>query len=104
MFSLIELKKIIEDLNHTRQVELLKIFVKYDTSINENKNGIFINLSFVNEICLAEINKYLLYIKEQDKNLKEIEDLKAEFMKEHFDINDLKNQNKDNNLYLNNYE
>ena len=104
MFSLIELKKIIEDLNHTRQLELLKIFLKHNTSISENKNGIFINLSYINNECLEEINKYVIYIKEQDENLQEMENMKAIFIKEHFDLNIMKNQNKENTSYSNNYE
>ena len=39
MPTLVEIKKTMESLNKTRQIELLKIFLKNNVSISENNNG-----------------------------------------------------------------
>lgn len=103
MTTLVEIKKIIESLNKTRQVEILKIFLKKNVSISENNNGTFVNLSFLSEECLTEITEYLNYIKDQEASLKTLENVKAEFIKEHFD-NNIENHNKETStVYNNNY-
>ena len=66
--SLVDIKKTIESLNKTRQVEILKIFLKNNVSISENNNGTFINLSFLSEDCLNEVKEYLNYIKRVNNN------------------------------------
>ena len=43
MSSLGDLKKTIETLNKTRQLEILKIFLKNKIDVSENKNGSFVN-------------------------------------------------------------
>ena len=103
MTTLVDIKKTIESLNKTRQVEILKIFLKNNVSISENNNGTFINLSFLSEDCLNELREYINYIKDQEASLKTIENVKAEFLKEHFD-NSIENHNKENpTVYTNNY-
>ena len=102
MSTLVEIKKTIESLNKTRQVEILKIFLKNNVSISENNNGTFVNLSFLPEECLTELKEYLNYIKDQEASLKTLENVKAEFIKEHFD-NNIDNHNKDITPVYNNY-
>lgn len=102
MSTLVEIKKNIESLNKTRQVEILKIFLKNNVSISENNNGTFVNLSFLPEECLNEIKEYLNYIKDQEASLKTLEKVKAEFIKEHFD-NTVENHNKETPPVYNNY-
>lgn len=102
MSALVEIKKTIESLNKTRQVEILKIFLKNNVSISENNNGTFVNLSFLPEECLTELKEYLNYIKDQEASLKTLENVKAEFIKEHFD-NNIDNHNKDITPVYNNY-
>ena len=102
MTTLIEIKKTIESLNKTRQVEILKIFLKNNVSISENNNGTFINLSFLSEDCLNELKEYLNYIKDQEASLKTLENVKAEFIKEHFE-NNVENHNKETTPVYNNY-
>ena len=102
MSTLVEIKKTIESLNKTRQVEILKIFLKNNVSISENNNGTFINLSHLQEDCLNELKDYLNYIKDQEASLKTIENVKAEFIKEHFD-NTIENHNKETPPVYNNY-
>ena len=102
IMSLVDIKKTIESLNKTRQVEILKIFLKNNVSISENNNGTFINLSFLSEDCLNEVKEYLNYIKDQEASLKTLENVKAEFIKEHFD-NNMENHNKETPPVYNNY-
>lgn len=102
MLSLIDLKTKIENLNKTRQIEILKIFKKNNISYSENNNGTFVNLTFLSEECLNEIKNYLSYINDQEETLEELESVKAEFIKEHFDKSQ-ENDNKDKVTYNNNY-
>ena len=72
--SLQFLKETIEDLPKFNQVEILRILNKDpDVRINENKNGIFVNLSLVNEERIKEIRNYVDYVNKQTKTLNEIE-------------------------------
>ncbi len=76
--ELLQLKSRIEKLNKQHQIEILKIFLKHDIEITENKNGTFINLTYLKKRPINEINKYLKYIEEQEKLLSEAENLKNE--------------------------
>ena len=80
------IKKKIESLNKIRQIEIMKILIQNNISISENNNGSFVNLSYVPQECIDEITEYLEYINDQEETLEEIETVKAEFIKEHFDV------------------
>ena len=72
--SLQTLKEIIEELPKFNQIEILKILKKApDVTINENKNGIFVNLSLIDNKIIQEIRQYVDYVKKQTKTLDEIE-------------------------------
>ena len=47
--------------------------------LNENKNGIFVNMSFLSKEVIQEIDKYVNYIQEQMEALQTIEYQKEEF-------------------------
>tara|TARA_Y100000992_G_C21268727_1_gene495409 strand:+ start:1603 stop:1902 length:300 start_codon:yes stop_codon:yes gene_type:complete len=80
------LKKKIESLNKNHQIEILKIFLENDIKVNENKSGIFINMSFLETDILEKINKYLMYIQEQENNLNSLETQKEEFKNTYFNL------------------
>ena len=80
------LKKKIENLNKNHQIEVLKIFLENDIKVNENKSGIFINMSFLETDILEKINKYLMYIQEQENNLNSLETQKEEFKNTYFNL------------------
>ena len=80
------LKKKIESLNKNHQIEILKIFLENDIKVNENKSGIFINMSFLETDILEKINKYLMYIQEQESNLNSLETQKEEFKNTYFNL------------------
>lgn len=68
------LKEKIEALDKFHQIEILRILNKNTSSIlNENNNGVFINLTNINNNVIEEIEKYLDYVKKQEKQLTEIE-------------------------------
>ena len=62
------------------QIEVLKILKKSQTiKLNENKSGIFVNLSFVSNEILEEIDKYVNYVSDQETVINIIESQKQEF-------------------------
>tara|TARA_B100000035_G_C20577132_1_gene369440 strand:+ start:162 stop:458 length:297 start_codon:yes stop_codon:yes gene_type:complete len=83
--KLIKLKEQIEMLSNFHQIEILKIFKKYDDVIlNENKNGIFINMSHINVNIINEIEEYLSYVKTQESHIKIIENEKKKLSDKYF--------------------
>jgi hypothetical protein len=74
MTELNYLKERIEKLNKFHQVEILKLLKTADTcTLNENKNGIFINLTSLNDNIIDELEKYLEYVQTQETELSETE-------------------------------
>jgi hypothetical protein len=93
------LKQKIESLSKGQQIEILKIFLENETKLNENKSGIFINMSFLKEDVLEKLDKYLEYIKDQEHNLNNLETQKQEFKETYFNMKG----NKDNVSLTNSY-
>ena len=56
---------------------LIKNGIKY----SENRNGVFINMNFLSSETLEEIKLTLLYIREQEKTINDIELLKSNLNK-----------------------
>jgi hypothetical protein len=82
--KLILLKNQIENLDKIHHVKILKILKDNKIKFSENRNGIFINMISFNEKTIDDIKKTLLYIKEQERNLKDIESIKKELNKDYF--------------------
>jgi len=94
MTELNHLKERIENLNKFHQVEILKLLKTDDTcTLNENKNGIFINLTSLNDKIIYEIEKYLEYVQKQESQLSETETQKSILSNTFFKDN---KDNKDN--------
>jgi len=74
-----ELKQKIEALEKFHQIEILKILSKNLCKLNENKNGIFVNMSFLPNEVIQEIDKYMEYINDQSEAFQTIEYQKEEF-------------------------
>ena len=49
-------------------------------SINENKSGVFINLSYLETEVLDQIKKYMEYVSEQENMLTPFETMKTNMM------------------------
>ena len=78
--SLITIKDKIEKMHKNNQIEVLKILKKYQNiKLNENKSGIFVNLSFLSKEILEEINQYVNYVNDQENVINTIETQKQEF-------------------------
>ena len=78
--SLSSIKDKIEKMPKNNQIEILKILKKYqNTKLNENKSGIFVNLSFLSNEILDEIDKYVNYVNDQETVINSIESQKQEF-------------------------
>ena len=93
------LKQKNKSLSKGQQIEILKIFLENETKLNENKSGIFINMSFLKQDVLEKLDKYLEYIKDQEHNLNNLETQKQEFKETYFNMKG----NKDNVSLTNSY-
>ena len=85
------IRETIENMNKFNQIEILKIFNKYEKVIlNENKYGIHINLSEIDKEIIDELNYYIKYVNTQEQNLNYIEQQKEDFRNTYFskDIKD----------------
>lgn len=86
------MKRFIENMNKYHQVEILKILSKNLCKINENKSGVYVNLSFLPKETIIEIEKYIEYSKEQEESFKTIEYQKEEFKNAYFNEKDNKEE------------
>jgi hypothetical protein len=82
--SLKFLKEKIESTNLFHQIEILRIFNDNSVQINENKNGVFINLTYVDSSILDKVYKYLSYVNKQEDQLNEIEKEKEKIVTSFF--------------------
>ena len=85
------MKQKIESLGKTHQIEVLRIIKKNPaTTLNENKSGIYINLTFLAELC-----EFIRYISDQEQLLDTMEKQKQDFKNIFF----LDKEDKDNLMY-----
>lgn len=82
---LMALKDGIENMPVVHQIEILRILNAKHTQINENKNGVFVNISKLNNELLQELYDYMTYVIKQEKQLNEVEEQKQSLTKEFFD-------------------
>ncbi len=93
--KLIVLKEQIENLDAFHHNKILKVLVKNNIKYSENRNGIFVNMNSFDKNTVKEIEESLQYIKNQEKNLQDIETIKKEINKDYFE-----NDNKDKNTVI----
>jgi hypothetical protein len=73
-FELEDIKNKIESMDKIHHIEILKILKKSAAiKLNENKSGIFVNLSFLSTTILDEIKKYIHYINVQETSISHLE-------------------------------
>jgi len=78
--ELINLQNIIENMEKTNQVKVLRILKRHtDVTINENKNGIHINLSELKKTIIDELMKFVNYVNKQNMMLNQAEKIKEEY-------------------------
>uniref|UniRef100_A0A6C0HZF9 NET domain-containing protein n=1 Tax=viral metagenome TaxID=1070528 RepID=A0A6C0HZF9_9ZZZZ len=87
------IKNKIETLTKTQQIEVLRIIKKHPTSkLNENKNGIYINLTFLPIEAIQELQEFIQYTLDQEEVLTPLETQKQDFKKTFF----IEKEDKDN--------
>lgn len=60
------IKNKIENMNKIQHIEILKILKKYKSiKLNENKTGVYVNISFLNKKIIQELEEYIRYIEDQ---------------------------------------
>lgn len=65
------MKSKIENMNKFQHIEILKILKKYKSvKLNENKNGVYINISYLPKKAVQELEFYIKYIDDQTTILK----------------------------------
>lgn len=79
-----EMKTNIESMDKHNQVEILKILTDNNCKVNENKSGVYVNISYLDKETLDKLSKYINYINEQETNLQTMEYQKQEFQKSFF--------------------
>ena len=78
--QLVFLKDKIEKMTKTQQLDILRILKKNSAiKLNENKSGIFVNISFLPKESIEEIDKYVKYVGDQESELNLLENQKQEF-------------------------
>ena len=78
------IKKTIEQWPKHHQIEVLKIIKNSSSTINENKSGIYINMSFLSETTISEIQTYIKYVQDQEYILTPLECQKEGFKNSFF--------------------
>ena len=74
------IKRCVESMPKIHHIEILRILKNIpNVKLNENKSGVYINLTFLPKETLDEISYYINYITEQEKTLKMDETQKTEF-------------------------
>jgi hypothetical protein len=78
--TLNNIRESIENMNKFNQIEVLRILSKHkNVIINENKYGIHINLSELDNYIVDELNMYIKYVDAQEYELDNIEKQKEEY-------------------------
>ena len=80
----------IENMNKFNKIEVLRILNKHkDVILNENKYGIHVNLTELNDSVINELKAYINYVSKQEVTLSEVEKQKEDFKNIYFgkDIN-----------------
>ena len=84
--ELVQIKTSVEKMSKFHQVNILKILSsKKDLTINENNNGVFINLSDLDDSVLKELHNYIHYVNEQESDLNQHEQKKEKYKTVFFD-------------------
>jgi hypothetical protein len=81
---LVQLRENIESLSVFHQKEILRILHINKVTLCQNKNGVFINLTYVDSSIIQLLSDYLNYVKKQEFNLSEIEDKKQTLSTQYF--------------------
>ena len=90
------IKDIIEGFEKEQQIQILRIFKVRNININENKNGVFINLTNLDPKSIEELELFINHLKTQDKILSTNENVKTTYIETFF--KDIKNNKVDKGI------
>jgi hypothetical protein len=84
--DLVYIQKIVQSMSKFNQIEVLRILKSDDSIIlNENKYGIFVNLTELKNDVIHKIKNFINYINTQEMNLIQIENQKEIYKNNFFD-------------------
>jgi hypothetical protein len=86
-----DMREQIQNMTKFNQIEILRILVKHNVTVNENQYGIHVNLTELSEEILDEIELYVQYVNAQETYLNNAEQQKEQyknifFLKDNKDI------------------
>jgi|LakMenEpi03Aug12_release.lakeMendotaPanAssembly.Ray.scaffolds.fasta_scaffold1637603_2 hypothetical protein len=85
--TLIMIRDLIHEMNKYNQIEVLRIMKNYENiTLNENRYGIHINLTDLNEEQINELTSYINYVSIQETTLNYGEQQKNTFKNELFSV------------------
>lgn len=82
--ALKSLRDKIELLTIFNQTEIFRIMFTNKVTFSENKNGVFINLTYVDADVIEKISEYIVYVSKQESHLNEVEDKKTFLSNQYF--------------------
>lgn len=82
--SLKMLRDNIEALPNFHQIEILRILYKNHITFSENKNGVFLNLSYVSLDVIHKISEYVTFVQNQENQMCEFEKKKMTLSNQYF--------------------
>jgi hypothetical protein len=80
------LKDKIEKLDKDKHIDIFKIFKENNIPFSENSNGIFINISEINDTIIEKLGDYVDYFYKQENILNKAEKEKEKYAKEFYKI------------------
>ena len=78
------LKDSIQNMEKIHQLQILEICNNHHVQYTENSNGIFINMTLLNDSILTAMSEYMNYINLQQKQLDNIEAAKNKYKEEFY--------------------
>jgi hypothetical protein len=91
--NLKKIRDIIEKMNKIQQVHILKILKDNNIEYSENSNGIFVNMTLINNQTLVRIQNFIKYVHLQEEQLETVEDIKTKYHNTYY------KDNKENPMY-----
>ena len=81
--SLVELKDQLEGFERSNQARALKILIDNSVSFDENPNGVFVNMSNIQADVIEQLQKFVGYVKLQQKFLQD-QEAEKELLRENY--------------------
>jgi len=83
--EIVRLRDMIESMEKIHQLFILRIMVDNQVELTENKNGMFVNMTLLEPGVIFALKEYTQYVRIQQKQLDQAEDIKRHFKKTFYD-------------------